>query len=297
MDWVEPVCQYVMQRLPKDERGFDDHAMTAWQFGCMLLDACGYAEERPWGAAFVTPPKVPDRLPIQEDIARVVLTIAGQVNELSWRQADGMPMSRRPIRAAGTTWTVVHSTPHKVPPPTVGAGRGFGPAWFSDEVQDLLELLGLVQAGAWTAQAHSVLLREQPTAWEMHVPETDVFRGALDTCVATLPEDVKEAIVAVSRPAPEDWVKDRIETHLARHETRAVEARTHGVDLQAPDIDHMRRKLRTGWPSLQTNEVESLFYARWRCSLGWDPKTSKLLPLFHDRLAKQMVKAVIEEIT
>lgn len=59
----------------------------------------------------------------------------------------------------------------------------------------------------------------------------------------------------------------------------------------------MRRNLRAGWPRLQTHDVESLFYARWRLSLGWDPKVAKLLPLFHDRLANQMVKAVIEEMT
>lgn len=298
MEWVAPVCEYIMARLPKDERGgFNDQAMTAWQFGCMLLEACGYAEKRPWGAALIARPRVPGRLPIPEDVATVVLAIAGQRNELSWRQADGMPLTRRPTQAAGAMWTVVQAQPPKIPPPTVVAGRGFGSAWFSDAVQELLEILGLVCSGTWTAHARPVLLREQPAAWAMNVLETDVFQGGLEACIATLPEDVKEAILAISRSAPEAWVEGRVASHRVWHETRAAEACAHGVELKAPDAAEMRRKLRASWPSLQTHEVENLFYARWRLTLGWDSQAAGLLPLFHDKLANQMVTAVIKEMT
>lgn len=297
MDWVEAVCDNVVQRLPKDERGgFNDHAMTAWQFGCMLLEACGYAEARPWGAAELSAPRMPDQLPIVEDVAVVVLAVAGQCNEISWRQMDGAPIQRRPIRSAGATWTIVAGEAPKVLPPNVAASGGFGSARISIDLHRVLELLGMVHDGTWTKQAHTVLLREQPSAWDMTVPEESIFQVAFQTCLQTIPRDVKEAIGAISRPATERWIEERIDEHLALHENWAAEARKRGHDPKKPEVDKLRRHLKEGWPRLQTHAVEQLFYARWRLSLGWDPAGAKLLPLFHDRLANQMAKAIIEEL-
>lgn len=298
MEWVAPVCQYVMARLPKDERGgFNDHAMTAWQFGCMLLEACGYAEERPWGAAVMAPPKTPPQFPILEDVAMAVLTVAEQHREVSWRQRDGAMVPPRPVRAAGAVWTVMTADPPEELPPTVSATAEFGPARFADEVQTVLEQLSLIRDGQWRDEARPVLMRLQPSAWDMTVSDSVAFQDALGHCLATLPGDVKGAIAAINRPAPEHWVEERLAAHLAQQSQWAAEVRKRGHDTKPPDVDKLRLRLREGWPRLQTHEVEQLFYARWRQSLGWEPDGAKLLPLFHDRLANQMVKAVIEEMT
>ncbi|WP_164659956.1 hypothetical protein [Tropicibacter sp. Alg240-R139] len=298
MDWVEPVCDYVMQRLPKDERGgFNDQSMTAWQFGCMLLVACGYAQKRPWGAVVSSTSQLLERLPIAEDAAVAVLAVAGHRNEVSWRQMDGASAPRRPIQAAGAMWTVVASDPPKDLPPTVAARGLFGSVRFSEELQEVLELLGFVRKGTWTEQAHPLLLRKQPSSWRMTVPEEEVFQAALQTCLETMPPDVEEAIAAIAQSAPEVWINRRVEALCTQHKKRAVEAKGFGVELKNPDTEKMRHDLLVGWPGLQVHEVERLFYARWRLSLGWDPKGVSLLPLFHDRLANQMVQAILREVS
>ena len=295
--WMPKICDYVISRLPKDERGLNDHAMTAWQFGCMLLCALGYAEEQPWGASLRETQNHPAVLPPVEDIAVAVLAVAEQWKEAKWLRLDGTPMPPKPLTAAGAVWMRVGETsPWPPPSPTVHAAHGLGPGCLSEEVQAVLTSLGLIQNESWTPAARMVLWRVQPRVWDMDVSSDSEFQTGVERCLDTMPGDVSDRVRGIALPPTDQEIKADLNQMLAIHAEHDRRVREHGRNPPPPDKDALRRRIILGWETRKTYELEHVFHARWRLNTGWHPEENALLPLFHDPLARQMLDTVRERI-
>ncbi|WP_171178451.1 hypothetical protein [Ruegeria sp. HKCCD8929] len=295
--WGPKVYEFVAARVPKEERGFNDHAMTAWQFGCMLICALGYANEQPWGASLRETPIHPAALPPNEDIAVAVLTIAEQCNEVAWLRQNGTSMPPTRPQAAGAVWMRVGETsPWPPAPPTVHAAEGLGPARLSDETQKILVLLGMIREDHWTPAARPMLWRMQPRAWGMDVPSDPAFRQGIERCLTTLPDAVRDAIERIATPPDAALIDADLNQMLAFHAERQAQAKAHGHKLPPPDKNVLRKRIVAGWATRMTHEAEHMFHARWRLDTGWQPEKNTLLTLFHDPLARQMGQAVRERL-
>lgn len=295
--WGPKVYEFVAARVPKEERGFNDHAMTAWQFGCMLLCALGYANEQPWGASLRETPIHPAALPPNEDIAVAVLTIAEQCNEVTWLCHNGTPIPPGPLKTGGLTVTRVGETcPWPPAPPTVRTAQGLGPARLSEETQKILVLLGMIRDDRWTPAARHMMWRRQPRAWGMDVLSDPAFGQGVERCIATLPGAARDAIERIAKPPDAAQIDADLNQMLAFHAERQAQAKAHGHDLPPPDKNMLRKRVIAGWATRMTHEVEHIFHARWRLDTGWHPEQNSLLPLFHDPLACQMLQAVRERL-
>ena len=143
----------------------------------------------------------------------------------------------------------------------------------------VLEALGLVRDGAWTAEAELVLWRAQPRAWDMAVEDDDRFRAGLERCLATMPQEIVETMHDRARITAEDvaaavaWQEAHNgELHARQGRTVTAEGQLRGLVFRAESA------------------MDDLFFEGWRLEDGWlsRAETSRALPLFHDPLARQM---------
>ena len=289
--WEAAFVAFVAEVWPPDERGVYDHMFSsAFQMTCAALAALGHAEEVDGGAFALVPPRPADPMPRWDDVAVTALGLARQLNRVSFRNAEGR-MPERPVRADQFVIRRIGAPPP--PPPNVAAAHGLGPARLDDASLRALAGLGLVADGAWTDAAVPVLWRKQPEAWALDVEGTPAFVAAVGDAVGTVPAAVAERIARAVRIADEDVAEAR-----AAFEARDAELRGRlrlDAFVRGPRTD---ADLRRGLVSTRRNDLDWLFYSRWRLGDGWlgEAGRARALPIFHDPLAIAMRRAVVARL-
>jgi hypothetical protein len=280
------ISGFLMANLPRldQEDGWDHMFSTAYQIGCMALAALGNAEETTWGALRRAVPLVPDVLPGWDDICVAVLWLACQQNRLTYLRQDGRSVAFR----AGTFF-VVPATPRSPPVPNITAMHGLGSALADEDTQRVLQSLGLVLDGAWTAAAEPVLWRCQPPEWELQVERDSRFADALDVALASMPADVRAEIARLATVSEDD-----VQAYLAEN-AKTWQPLAHQMQTSdRPHLDQMEiaRKMVA---SQRHNALDWLFYRRWRLAIGWlsDAEIHRALEIFNDPLAGAMRRAVV----
>ncbi|WP_295537324.1 hypothetical protein [uncultured Thioclava sp.] len=291
--WAPVVIDFLSNNLPRDgDRGGWNHKFsTAYQIGCEALVALGYAEETDWGAVPLANSMFPNPLPRWDDICVAVLGLAEQQNKLSYRLADG---SKQPTRVGWSGFTIVPPTEQRQSPvPNIASKEVLSPAHAASDLLPVLLKLGLIIDGCWADHAETVLWREQPRAWALNVSNDPRFVNSMHEAVDTLPNDVRDKIESLVVISDQD-----IEASVAQQQSAIEELRlTHGPKARIG-------RLRTPEESLRSivfqrrNELDWIFFRRWRISDGWlTIKQAKLaLEIFHDPLAIQMRRAVVGQL-
>jgi hypothetical protein len=149
---------------------------------------------------------------------------------------------------------------------------------------------GWVAQGQWQPVAQVALW----CSGELPIPEAEVARVSVQAQEG-LPDDVARAIEAVWEPPPMDDIEHRAREWYAREaewlDKLSAAARE---NVRGPQkLDEMGEVLLRRWPEDATAIVNDHMQKRWRAELGWDSGAA-LLPLFHDRLAAQVTKALVE---
>jgi hypothetical protein len=293
--WADPVVAFLRANIPREDetpavesrRGWNHMFSTAYQIGCMALIALGEATEEVWGATPRIPPVRPAVLPRWDDVAVAVLWLAEQQNTLQWCLPDG---SVRPQRTGRFVVRAIDAP--RPPPPNIAAAHHCHPARASVEVMEILSALGLIKDGAWTEAAELVLWRCGASSSAVTVETDRRFTAAIETCIATMPADVRADLSSLTIIAHTDLAseRDRWQAQLANLATRYPRN-----PAQADPTDEgLRREL----ASRRTNDANWLFFRRWRLPDGWlSPiDATRALEVFHDPLAIAMRRAVVERL-
>lgn len=293
--WAEPVVAYLRATLPREDEtsavesrlGWSHMFSTAYQISCMGLIALGEATEQDWGATPRTPPVRPTVLPRWDDVTVAVLWLAEQQSQLQWRPPDGSVPSKR------SGQYVIHAINLPAPArPTIAAAHGCHPARASAEVMEVLSALGLVTGGAWTKAAEQVLWRCGARASALTAETDPRFAAAIETCIATMPPDVRAGLaqLATISEAKIAAERDRWKAQMAD-----FAARRPGISAQAsPNDEGHRRSL----AFRRINDADWLFFRRWRLPDGWlsPADATRALEVFHDPLATAMRRAVVNHL-
>lgn len=295
-DWTDATIGFLRANLPRtpledgvETFGWDHMFSSAYQFGCSALVALGQATETPWGAIQRHPPTLPDPLPRWDDLCCAILALASQHSAISYRCADG---SLPPPASRPTAGWIITGTPPP-PAPNIAAAHGLGLAYSSDEVIGLLQSLGLIANGHWTAAAVPVFWREQPRAWGMNIAADPRYAAAVVQALDTLPKATRAEIARLTTITEAD-----IAAHLQQHAAARTEHLARfGLkeDLgRVPDATQARRSLEF----MRRNDLDWLFFRHWRLVDGWlSPNEAKrALEIFHDPLAIQMRKSVLSQL-
>lgn len=165
---VDTIVDFVERRLlPHSCSDYAHDHTSAGELGCELLEALGHARRTLWGADRLDHPVPPDVLPRWDDTCLAVLSVAARDHLFG---SGEYPFVTR---------TVIHRDPF---------GRSYAA---TAEVLCLLERLGAVEGGSWTADAEPVLWRHldllDPLPAFDGVPR---LVALADRSVATQPEDV-----------------------------------------------------------------------------------------------------------
>lgn len=268
-------------------RGWDHMFSTSYQIACMALVALGEAEETKWGAIPRLQPRLPDVLPFWEDIGVSVLWLAQQRNLLTYRQMDG---SLPPPRSGGFVVQRIGGPP--LPPPNILAGPGSGPARGAETVLPVLEALGLLRDGRWTAEAETVLWRGMPAVWGLRF-ETDLrFLGAVEAAVTSMPGPVRAEIDQLMRISATDVAACVAQSESA-HEELAVR-----LGRPSPTPPYTTEQARRSLLFRRENDLDWVFFRQWRLGRGWLDAAgqARRLEIFHDGLAITMRKAVVARL-
>ncbi len=290
--WADPVAAFLRANLPREDEspagvGWCHLFMSSYEVGCTALIALGEATEEVWGASPRTPPIRPATLPRWDDSAVAVLWLAEQQNQLQWRLPDG---SVRPQRAGQFTVQMINAP--LPPPPNIAAAHDCHPACASDDVMQVLSALGLIKDGAWTKAAELVLWRCGAQASAVTVETDPRFTAAIDTCIITMPPDIRADLSRFTSITETEIAaeRDRCQAQLADWAARYPRN-----PAQPPPTDEgLRRSL----AFRRTNDANWLFFRRWRLPDGWlsPPEAARALEVFHDPLAITMRRAVVERL-
>ncbi len=283
----EATADYLMNTLPpRGREGWEDMAMTAWQFGCEALVALGYAQEKKWGASRITPAEPPTDMPRWDDIAWVVINVMDQRRDISFRTADGScyEPTRKPGQFVVTPIYAEGQEP-VLPPPNIAAAHGLGPARVDADLLPLLEALGLVQDDQWTEAAEFVFWRDQPRAWEMAVTDDPRFEAGIKRCLQTMPTAIVATLQDLVIITPDD-IAAAVERQEAANADLVKRFPAQGKFDRTVSPDGQFRTL----ISVAQDKMDWHFFRGWRFVDGWlsDRERERALPLFHDRLAQQM---------
>lgn len=318
---ARPAARY----LPKfdQDHQLSDHAMTAWQFGAMALVAMGVAEKRRYGCDLtVSAADVADRIDPAGlwlgDALVVLLAMAAQARDLVWDKPTPRKAGQFEIRPVGG-WEAYRETlktaevPEDMPEPMRSNMRralemqkaaikradarievaplpGVHAARVAPEIHEALVSEGYVAGGAWTALARVALWR----SGDLPIPDAQAARIAAQAQQG-LSDDVAKAIEAVWAPPPMDDIERRAREWYAREEawlarmSAAARERVRGPKTLQEVCEVLLRR----WPDDATGIVNTHVQSRWRPTLGWNSDAA-LLPLFHDRLAAKITKALVE---
>ncbi len=319
--FYETLARYTISVLPAegaDKRELRDSASSAQQFGCMALVKMGVADERSYGCELLyAPEEAPMRVAGESlwlpDAAHVMLALAEQFGDLHFdkprrlaakgaiagfkivtkptsetdeeaQEAANIFKARHPelFAAAEETMRLAQRKAERmVAIPAIYEGAAAGKC--SPQVLEALRMIGWIAAVRWTAASEIGLWRVGAVAG---FEQTAQFEGAVEKCVADLPEDVLEAVTRIHDGPDEAAVEAgavRIRTSFENRRGRG-KATPGDEDLRERAVDSWRRKAE--W------DLDHSFFARWRMQTGWD-NDEKLLPLFHDPVAQAMRRAVL----
>ncbi|SPJ25384.1 hypothetical protein [Palleronia abyssalis] len=266
LDWARPAIAFIEANLPSDRRAYDHSFITAYQIGCEALAAFGRASEICRGAVIRENPVIPETLPRWDDVCIAVLWIAKQQGKFIYH-----PQTPTGAGSVGGTTADRRGSPSS---PNIAAAHGSGPAHASQDVLAVLNEIGLVSGARWTADAELVHWRDQPAEWDMDIASDHRFSEAMTMAIDTVPDDIRAQIACVVSDTDED--------------SRAPVARATHKNAQA-------NKGRRVSLHIGRNELDWIFFQRWRLSDGWltEDQTANNLDIFHDALAIQMRCAVL----
>jgi hypothetical protein len=318
------LARFACDVLPKGEDGgFDDLAMTAWQFGCMALVAMGVAEETPSGCRLlVSEDQLEKAIRPEglwgEDAVLVLLKLARQSGDLvieypatstensSTARLDkfvitpvgGMVAYSKSLQAAACSADLPDSQRQLLEfqiealakeeariPVLADDATLFIMPWLID----LLESLGYIKQGCWDKDESDVLLRLGVyNLSEEHL--SDWARQAL----REMPEDLRAVLDSLRRdptPAELETYQQGLEAHHKQRMEQFLEAGFPDLSQIVPERsqDEKERVARVGWRNRIRHEMTCTMESRWRPSLGWDSGEA-LLPLFHDRIVEAVVQ-------
>lgn len=290
--WATEVVKFMSENIPRDfdNNHWDHCSISAFQKGCEALIALGQAHESYWGAAPREDPELPRVLPRWDDMCIAVLKLGDQQDMIDYRLPDGSP-----LHPAGDL-SVISKNGRPFPPlpaPNIKATDGLGPAHVGPKLLPVLQALGLIAGGSWTNDAETVLWRVQPRAWNMDVISDSRFQTAAQVAMETLPHDIRIEIDRLVAITDEDVTAELarntawIEEHRAKFGPKAR--------IIAPmTLDENHRSLIT----LRNGELDLIFLGHWRLPDGWlsEELAERTLGIFHDPLAIQMRRAVIERL-
>lgn len=157
----------------------------------------------------------------------------------------------------------------------------------------LLEALGLIAEGHWTAQAEVVLWRVQPHIWGMELTGDPRFKAAAELAAGTVPQEIQVAFDRLVAISDQD-VADAI----ALHERAIAESRLRFGPKARIGRLRTPENIRKSLAFQRCNQLDWIFFRRWRLSDGWlnDPQALRALEIFHDPLAIQIRRAVLARL-
>jgi hypothetical protein len=288
--WATEVVKFMSENIPDrfEETGWDDWCSTAFQIGCKVLIALGQADGTNWGAIPRKCPELPNVLPRWDDICTAALYLAAQRNLLTYRLPDGSE-----YREPNPNYIISGKPPP--PTPNILATDTLGSAYAKPEALAVLQALGLIAGGRWTDDAENVLWRVQPKAWDMDVTSDRRFIAAVQKAVDTLPEDIQSKIDRLLVISDEDVESARaLEAAAIEKENNSVKDAPNALLGRPSTSAETRRSLII----LRSGDLDWLFFQRWRLPDGWlsTDQAEHALEVFHDPLAIQMRRAVIERL-
>lgn len=287
-DWIPPVIAYLSNTLPFDEAGWYHKFMSAYEIGCAALIALGQADVAPVGAARRATPQLPDPLPRWDDLCVAVIYLAEQQYQLDFCPKPAR--AERPVEAGGKSVFLVRPASAPVPP-NIAAVPGLGAARADSDVLPVLQALGLIVDGGWSADAQSVLWRVQPRGWDMAVPADPRFAQAVRHATATLPPDIRDQIAQLVVLSDQEVARElaRLNDCLEQLRLRSPAGRFREPnDASARQSLHFHRR----------HALDRVFFENWRLPDGWltGAQRDRALGVFHDPLAIQMRRAVLAEL-
>lgn len=256
--WVGPVIEFLKLALPSARSGGWEHLdISAYEAACDGLVALGSAGDVDGGASPVSEPKLPVVFPRWDDIATVVVSLAGQAGLLEYRAF---------VSARDQTKATV------VLRPNIRAANGSGPAYLASEAFPAFLSLGMVLDGRWTDIAETILWRDFPDAWGIDFTEDHRFIAACNEALTSVPDDVAADIKRLATVSDEDineWI-ELAERHAPTPKTRE------------DALKSLYFWARFG--------LDRLFHKRWRLSDGWlsVDESKRALIIQHDPVAIHM---------
>lgn len=259
--WTAPVIEFLADNLPGDPSVAWDHLfITAYEVGCEALAALGQARTIFGGAIPIAEPELPGVSPRWDDVATAVVWVAAQSNLLGYRHfagSRGQPSPPGRFR------------------PNIRASNGCGPAYLAPEAFNAFRSLGLIIDGWWTEAAETIFWRDDPPEWAIDFTEDERFIRACSSAVESVPADIAAEIERIALVTDEE-----ISARHALEVEHRPQARTH-------------EEIRVLLESFHRDDLDALFYRRWRLQDGWLPpdEVKRSLRLPHDPLAKEMRRA------
>lgn len=291
-DWATAAAEYMSrnQQCLNDDGTWDHTFMTAYEISCEALAALGYAKETDWGAMPFDNPKLPNILPRWDDVCVAVLRLADQRGGLQFRMMDG-GVYRRPQHL---TWTTVSRRPTPPPPlANIGAANGLGPAYAQPDVEAVLRAVGVTMNEKWSEAAETILWRLSLPEWALNFEGDDRFASAVERAFTRIPDDIGTEIMRAATITDDDVAEALAKSLAWLQQQRAKygpNARLHAFTT----AEQARRSVE----GRRRNDLDWLFFRRWRLSEGWlsayDAKQA--LGIFHDPLAIAMRRAVMTHL-
>ncbi len=289
--WAPHVIEFLAETLPRrrDIAGWDDKAMTAYQIGCNALVALGHAEPTQWGASPRIPPGPLNDFLRWDDMCIAVMWLARQERQLSFPQEH----SPRPQKIGRFDQTVLKGATQLQPPPAnIDAHGGVPAAHATPDVSEVLCKLHLVERGRWTDHAEPILWRLSPQRVEVDFATDPRLQAAAQQAADTVPRDIQNEVNRLVTITETD-----IASLIAQQAAAAAELRrTYGpnarIRMMQPDQARPRIVFQ------RCNEIDWLFYRRWRLPEGWLnlDQSAHALPIFHDPLATHMRRFVVGQL-
>ncbi len=296
---AEAVVGFVREAWPLDPRndpprgGWDHMFSTSTQIACMALVALGQAEEVGWGASPKPEPRLPEVLPFWEDIAVAVLWLAHQIGWIEYLWGTGQKHADLAAKRLEAQMERSRSRRRETTAPNIFPGPGTGPAFATQDALAVLEALGLVAAGQWTAAAEVVQWRGLPLEWALGFEADARFPAAVEDTINRLPPARREEINRLMRVSATE-VAEKMSKIKATDEQRRASS---GMDqLVAPALTaDMVRRLTS---MEREHALNWIFFRHWRLGRGWldEAQAARALHIFHDRLAIAMRRAVVARL-
>ena len=281
------VIDFLKLTLPgSDSQGEWFHYFaSAYQIGTSALVALGQADETPVGAVERKAARLPPELPRWDDICIAVLWLAQQQNLLEYLHPDGRVL---PLKVGN--WLIVQAVAAHPRKANINSAHGLGPAFAAPEVCAVLDSLGVVADGKWTATAETLLWRCEPPEWTMEFGHDDRFAVAVKRAIAEIPDAIRKEIsdlVMIS--------EEVVMASIAQRQESKVEARNK-LRSNSPVVSVFTQEdaLR-GLEFHRRHQLDWLFFRKWRLEDGWlnAMEQKRALEIFHDPVAIAMRRAVL----